>query len=97
MLKPLAAALLAATVTAPALAAPQPVEIDLSHTRVLFFVDHLGYSEIYGDFSKFDVDFKLDPESLTHSSVSASIDTSTEQASQEQGLLQRRAVPDDAL
>ena len=77
MLKPIAAALLAASFAAPALAAPQPVDIDLSHTRVWFYVNHLGFSDMYGDFTKFDIDLKIDPENLTNSTVSASIDTST--------------------
>jgi polyisoprenoid-binding protein YceI len=77
MLKTLAATLLAAGLAAPAFAAPQPVEIDLSHTRVWFYVNHLGFSDMYGDFTQFDIDLKLDPENLTNSSVNASIDTST--------------------
>ncbi len=77
MLKPIAAALLAASFVAPAFAAPQPVEIDLSHTRVWFYVNHLGFSDMYGDFTKFDIDLKVDPENLANSTVSASIDTST--------------------
>lgn len=77
MLKTLAATLLAAGLAAPAFAAPQQVEIDLSHTRVWFYVNHLGFSDMYGDFTKFDIDLKLDPENLTNSSVNASIDTST--------------------
>jgi polyisoprenoid-binding protein YceI len=77
MFKPLAAALLAASFAAPAFAAPQPVDIDLSHTRVWFYVDHLGFSELYGDFTQFDIDLKVDPETLTNSTVAASIDTST--------------------
>jgi polyisoprenoid-binding protein YceI len=77
MLKPIAAALLAASFFAPAFAAPQPVEIDLSHTRVWFYVNHLGFSDMYGDFTKFDIDLKVDPENLANSTVTASIDTST--------------------
>lgn len=77
MLKTLAATLLAAGLAAPAFAAPQPVEIDLSHTRVWFYVNHLGFSDMYGDFTKFDIDLKLDTENLANSSVNASIDTST--------------------
>ncbi len=77
MLKPIAAALLAASFAAPAFAAPQPVEIDLSHTRVWFYVNHLGFSDMYGDFTQFDIDLKIDPENLANSTVSASIDTST--------------------
>jgi polyisoprenoid-binding protein YceI len=77
MLKTLAAAVLAASFAAPALAAPRPVDIDLSHTRVWFYVNHLGLSELYGDFTKFDIDLKVDPENLANSSVGASIDTST--------------------
>ena len=77
MLKTLAATLLAAGLAAPAFAAPQPVEIDLSHTRVWFYVNHLGFSDMYGDFTRFDIDLKLDPENLANSTVNASIDTST--------------------
>jgi polyisoprenoid-binding protein YceI len=32
---------------------------------------------MYGDFTKFDIDLKVDPENLANSTVSASIDTST--------------------
>lgn len=77
MLKPIAAALLAASVAAPAFAAPQPVDIDLSHTRVWFYVNHLGFSDMYGDFTQFDIDLKVDPENLANSTVKASIDTNT--------------------
>jgi polyisoprenoid-binding protein YceI len=77
MLKPLVYAVLAAGFAAPAFAAPQPVDIDLSHTRVWFYVNHLGFSEMYGDFTQFDIDLKLDPENLANSTMNASIDTST--------------------
>lgn len=77
MLKPIAAALLAASFAAPAFAAPQSVDIDLSHTRVWFYVNHLGFSDMYGDFTQFDIDLKVDPENLANSTVEASIDTNT--------------------
>lgn len=64
-----AAAIAAAMMAAPALAAPEPYVIDKSHASVNFRISHLGFSEVYGQFREFDADIMFDPESVESSSV----------------------------
>jgi polyisoprenoid-binding protein YceI len=73
MYKTLLASALALTLSGATIAAPQPVTIDESHTRILFFINHLGYSEMYGDFSDFDIELALDAEDHSQSTVKATI------------------------
>ncbi len=73
---PFALALFAA-LSGSAFAAPQTVEIDTAHTRILYFINHLGFSEMYGDFGGYHIDLQLDTADLTHSSVKVSIDTAS--------------------
>ncbi len=77
MLKTLLGTALFAALSASALAAPQRVEIDTSHTRVLYFINHLGFSEMYGDFGGYQIDLNLDTADLTQSSVKVTIDTAS--------------------
>jgi len=66
-----------AALSGSAFAAPQAVEIDTSHTRILYFINHLGFSEMYGDFGSYNIDLQLDTADLTQSSVKVSIDTAS--------------------
>ena len=58
----------------PALAADE-FAFDHSHTHVLFFVDHLGFSTTQGEFLEFDGTLMLDTEAPENSSVTVSIAT----------------------
>jgi polyisoprenoid-binding protein YceI len=79
MKKTLAAAALAVSMSAPALAA-EPWTIDESHTAITFTVDHFGYSTVHGFFRDFDGELSLDPDAPEASAVAftiqaASLDT----------------------
>lgn len=55
-------------------------EFDKSHTSILFFIDHLGYSKMIGEFHDYDGSFTLDPKNPAASKVDitikiASVDT----------------------
>ena len=50
---------------------------DHSHTHVLFFVDHLGFSTTQGEFLEFDGTLMLDTEAPENSTVSVSIATAS--------------------
>lgn len=57
--------------------------IDAAHTNILFVIDHLGYSKMFGEFQDFAGDFTFDAEDPAQSKVSitiqsASIDTDHE-------------------
>ncbi|HSG90177.1 MAG TPA: YceI family protein [Pseudomonadales bacterium] len=60
----------------PALAA-EPWVSDLSHTRITFDIDHLGYSVMPGMFRDFDVDFQFDPDAPADSSLDVTIDAAS--------------------
>lgn len=66
------AALLAALVAAPALAAPKTYTIDQSHAQIVFSYDHIGYSTGYGMFSGFAGEVAYDAEAPATSTVSVS-------------------------
>jgi polyisoprenoid-binding protein YceI len=74
---PLAAAL-ALGLAAPA--AAEPYVLDKSHAHVMFSVDHLGFSEVHGQFRAFDAEIDFDPEAVEQTRVrfvidAASVDT----------------------
>lgn len=52
----------------PALAADR-FEFDKSHTRILFFINHLGFSETVGEFTDYDGHFTFDEKAPETSSV----------------------------
>ncbi|MDE3059614.1 MAG: polyisoprenoid-binding protein [Pseudomonadota bacterium] len=56
----------------PALAADQ-YEIDKSHTTILFFIAHLGFSQMIGKFNEYDGHFRFDPAEPEESSVDITI------------------------
>jgi polyisoprenoid-binding protein YceI len=64
--------LIAATLAAPALAAPQKYVLDSSHSQIVFSYDHLGYSTGYGMFSGFAGEITLDVDAPAASSVTVS-------------------------
>lgn len=57
----LAGLLLAAAITAPAMAETKKYTFDKSHTQILFFVNHLGFSNSNGKFLDFDGTINFDP------------------------------------
>lgn len=69
----LAVALFAAGLSTPAAAAPQAYQFDKAHTNILFFIEHLGFSKMMGEFRSFDGVLNFDPENPAASSVQVSI------------------------
>lgn len=63
---------LAATALAPAHAA-EKWEFDKAHTQVLFVVNHLGFTDLTGQFRVVDGELMLDRENLANSSVTATL------------------------
>lgn len=57
----------------PALAAPEKYEMDTSHTNVLFFVNHLGFSETVGRFEQSSGTLMLDQDNPENSSVNVTM------------------------
>ncbi|PIQ38486.1 MAG: hypothetical protein COW59_01535, partial [Lysobacterales bacterium CG17_big_fil_post_rev_8_21_14_2_50_64_11] len=72
-LRHIAATLLAVTFASPIFAAPQVYQFDKAHTNILFFISHLGFSNMQGEFKKFDGTLHFDPENIPASSVQVSI------------------------
>lgn len=73
----LAALLLSAAFTAPAKAEMQTYSFDPLHTQILFFVEHMGFSHSNGKFTKFDGNFKFDPEKPETGSTEVAIDVNS--------------------
>lgn len=63
---------LSAAVPAPAHAA-EKWEFDKAHTQVLFVVNHLGFTDLTGQFRMVDGELLLDREDLANSSVTATL------------------------
>lgn len=72
-LRHIAATLLAASLASPLFAAPQVYQFDKAHTNIIFFISHLGFSNMEGEFKKFDGSLNFDPENIAASSVQVSI------------------------
>ena len=72
-LRHIAATLLAVTFASPIFAAPQVYQFDKAHTNIIFFISHLGFSNMEGEFKKFDGTLNFDPDNLAGSSVQVSI------------------------
>src|SRR5215468_5042338 len=49
--------------------------IDLTHSHVLFMVDHLGFAKMVGLFTNFSGNFSLNPENVTASKLAVTIKT----------------------
>ncbi len=69
-------AALAALASAPLLAAER-YEFDKAHTNILYFVEHMGLSEMQGEFRAFEGELLVDATDLTKSSVNVSIDAAS--------------------
>ncbi len=68
------AALLGGAICGPAaLAAPQDLAVDLSHTRATFTVSHLGFSTMPGVFRAMDVKFAYDETTPANSTLEVTI------------------------
>lgn len=72
----IAALALAAAVAVPATAAER-WNFDRAHSQVLFTVNHLGFTDMTGQFREFSGELHIDTADLTQSSVEVSIDAST--------------------
>lgn len=72
-IRSIAATLLAASLASPVFAAPQVYQFDKAHTNIIFFISHLGFSNMEGEFKKFDGTLNFDPENIAASSVQVSI------------------------
>lgn len=70
----LAAATLLAATARPAAAAPEHYAIDPVHTRIVFAIDHLGFSKSLGTFSHPQGSLWLDPDNLSTARVDVTID-----------------------
>lgn len=62
---------------APAQAEPVRYDFDKSHTQILFFSDHGGFSKQEGEFLNFDGHFVFDQEKPENSSVEVTIQTAS--------------------
>ena len=56
-------------------AAPEKYEFDKAHTQILFFVNHLGFSNSQGEFHDYDGGFTFDAENPENSSIDVTIMT----------------------
>ncbi len=68
----LAAAVLATSFAAPAIASTENYVLDASHSQILFSYNHLGYSTTWGMFSGFEGEIAFDQEDPAASSVNVS-------------------------
>jgi polyisoprenoid-binding protein YceI len=59
------------------LAAADRYEFDKSHTSILYFIEHMGLSEMQGEFLAFDGELMIDDADLSKSSVNVSIDAAS--------------------
>lgn len=72
----LLAAALAAALATPAFAA-DAFKFDAGHTYIGFEINHLGFSQTFGEFTKYDGTLNLDRANLANSSVEVTIDTAS--------------------
>lgn len=56
----------------PAFAADK-YEFDKSHTRILFYVNHMGFSDMIGEFTDYDGSFTFDPEKPEDSTIDVTL------------------------
>lgn len=52
-------------------------EVDKSHSRLIWSLDHLGFSTYYGRFESFDVKLQLDPANPAKSSLTFTVDATS--------------------
>lgn len=77
MKKTLATLIAAAVFASAPLAAADRYDFDKAHTSILYFVEHMGLSEMQGEFRAFDGELLIDNADLTKSSVNVSIDAAS--------------------
>ncbi len=77
MKRSLAVAVLLAAASAPAYAKPTTWTIDPSHSAAEFVVQHLGISNVRGQFTKLSGTVSYDPDNPAASTVEATIDATT--------------------
>jgi|CXWL01.1.fsa_nt_gi polyisoprenoid-binding protein YceI len=65
-------ALATTSFTLPAFAADK-YEFDKSHTKILFYINHLGYSETIGEFTDYDGNFTFDQKKPEESSIDVTL------------------------
>lgn len=71
-------------VTTPAAADAERYVVDKAHSSILFFVNHLGFSRMIGEFHDFDVTMMFDEDNMENSEVevvirTASVDTDVDE------------------
>lgn len=76
MKKSLLAAALATVIATPAFAA-DAFKFDAGHTYIGFEIDHLGFSQTLGEFTKYDGTLMLDRSDVAKSSIEVNIDTAS--------------------
>ena len=74
---PIAAALTAALIAAPASAEPMKWGIDPEHTTIAFMVEHVGYARLLGQFTEIEGSFTYDPEAQALGAVNVTIDAAS--------------------
>ena len=77
MKKALVSLLAAAVFASAPLAAADRYEFDKAHTSILYFVEHMGLSEMQGEFRAFEGELLIDSADITKSSVNVSIDAAS--------------------
>ncbi len=68
---------LAAALASPYAEAAQPWQADLAHTQVLFTVNHLGFTNLTGQFRVVAADLQLDTDDWSKSSVTATLEAAS--------------------
>ncbi len=64
---------IATTVLAYPVFAADKYEFDKSHTKILFYINHLGYSETIGEFTDYDGNFTFDQTKPEESSIDVTL------------------------
>ncbi len=60
-----------------AAAAPEGYDFDKRHTSILFFINHLGFSYVQGEFHDYDGEVVFDPDDVANSRVRVAIKTAS--------------------
>jgi len=69
--------LLAASLSTAGIAQAAPVDyaLDMAHSAVVFNINHLGFSNMFGRFDNFSGDLKFDADNIENSVINVNIDT----------------------
>jgi len=70
--------------TAPALATPEHYDFDKAHTNIVFYISHMGFSEMVGRFSDFNGTLTLDMDKPEESKVDVTIKPASVKTSSDQ-------------